>query len=79
MHGHATPQDGCFGCKVASLGFQGLRSRDGNDPVQNVPVVADDGPRGGETVGQQEVHWDGRQDTTVFAPKVALTTQTKEF
>lgn len=78
MHGHSTPVEGCFGCKVASLGFQGLRSQSA-DPVQKVPVIADEGARAGKTVGQQEVHWDGRQDTTVFAPKVALTTQTKEF
>lgn len=78
MHSHTTPQPGCFGCKVKTLGFQGLRSRHGGDPVQNVPVVADDGPRAGKTVGRQEVHWDGRQDSTVYAPQVALKTKTSE-
>jgi hypothetical protein len=78
MHSHATPVDGCFGCKVAGVGFGSLRSRSA-DPVQKVPVVADEGARAGQPVGQQSVHWDGRQDTTVFAPKLTLTTQTKEF
>lgn len=79
MHRHQTPVEGCFGCKVAGLSFQGLKSREGKDPVQKVTVIGDDGARAGKPVGQQAVHWDGRQDTTVFAPKLSLSTQTKEF
>jgi hypothetical protein len=78
MHSHAEPVDGCFGCKVAGLGFQGLRSRS-KDPVQKVPVVADEGPRAGRTVGQSDVHWDGRQDATVFAPRMSIETKAREL
>jgi hypothetical protein len=75
---HPLPVEGCFGCKVTGLGFQGLRSRQGTDPVQKVPVVADEGPRAGRTVGRSDVHWDGRQDATVFAPRTTIETKTRE-
>jgi hypothetical protein len=77
-HRHTTPEPGCFGCKVSGLGFQGLRSAHGPDPVQHVPVTADDGPRAGKTVGRHDVHWDGRQDAKVLAPHVRLKTKVEE-
>ncbi len=75
---HPTPQAGCFGCKVAGIGWQGLQSRHGADPVQKVPVVADDGPRRGRVVGRHDVHWTGAQDATVFAPKLTIETKARE-
>lgn len=78
VHRHETPQPGCFGCKVSGLGYQGLQSRQGIDPVQKVPVVADDGVRAGKTVGRSDVHWDGRTDATVFAPKLTIETKARE-
>lgn len=77
-HGHETPVDGCFGCKVAGVGFQGLQSRQGADPVQSVRITADEGPRAGKTVGRSRVHWDGRQDATVFAPRLTIETKSRE-
>lgn len=77
-HSHTRPVEGCFGCKVAGLGFQGLRSRHGADPVQKVPVIADEGARAGRPVGRSDVHWDGRQDATVYAPKLTIQTKTRE-
>lgn len=77
-HNHEAPKPDCFGCKVAGLGFQGLRSRLGRDPVERVPVVADEGTRAGKAVGRREVHWDGRQDATVFAPRLAIETKARE-
>jgi hypothetical protein len=76
---HPVPVDDCFGCHVMGLGFQGLRSRQGSDPVQKVPVVADDGPRAGRTVGRSDVHWDGRTDATVFAPRMSIETKAREL
>jgi hypothetical protein len=77
-HGHSTPVEGCFGCHVSTLGFQGLRSRHGADPVHQQPVIADDGPRAGKTVGAKAEHWDGRTDATVFAPKLTIETKARE-
>ena len=37
------------------------------------PVVADDGPMRGRTVGHQTDHWDGRVDATVKAPAIRTT------
>lgn len=78
---HPVPVDGCFGCKVSSLGFQSLSSRAGgrrSDPTQVRDVVADDGPSRGQVVGEQRDHWDGRLDATVFAPTHKISTQTAE-
>jgi hypothetical protein len=77
-HRHQTPEPGCFGCKVAGVGFQGLKSRQGPDPVHKVQVVADEGVRAGRTVGQKAEHWDGRTDATVFAPQVTVKATTRE-
>lgn len=68
----------CFGCKTLGIGFQGLRSRHGRDPVQRVPVTAEEGRSAGRTVGEHAVHWDGRQDATVHAPTVHVKGQTME-
>jgi hypothetical protein len=78
VHRHASPQPDCFGCKVAGVGFQGLQSRQGPDPVERVPVVADDGARAGKPVGKRAVHWDGRTDATVFAPHLSIETKARE-
>jgi hypothetical protein len=75
---HPAPVAGCFGCKVLGVGFQGLQSRHGVDPVQRVPVTADDGPRAGRVVGRHDVHWDGVQDARVFAPRLAIETKARE-
>lgn len=48
------------------------------DPVQRVPVVADDGPRAGRVVGEHDVHWDGAQDARVFAPRLTIETRARE-
>ena len=77
-HHHNPPDPNCFGCKVAGVGFQGLQSRQGADPVERRPVIADEGTRAGKSVGKQEIHWDGRQDSTVFAPQLTLTTKSRE-
>jgi hypothetical protein len=79
-HGnHHSEVPGCFGCQVSGVGYQGLKSRHGSDPVEAVPVVADEGARAGRPVGQSRVHWDGRQDATVFAPLTKLETKATEF
>jgi hypothetical protein len=75
---HPVPQPDCFGCRTLSVGFQGLQSRQGVDPVQHVPVVADDGARAGRTVGRTDEHWDGRRDATVYAPKLTIETKARE-
>lgn len=75
---HPAPVEGCFGCKVSTLGFQGLRSRLGFNPIEKKPVIADDGARAGKAVGRNDVHWDGRQDTTVYAPKLTIETKARE-
>jgi hypothetical protein len=71
---HPQPVADCFGCKGLGLGFQGLKSQS-DDPTRNVPVVAEEGVRGGNTIGQHTEHWDGRQDATVFAPNIKLKTK----
>lgn len=74
---HPNPVPGCFGCKVATLGFQGLRSGSA-DPTRVHPVVSDDGPRRGRVVGHHTEHWDGRQDATVRPAVMRLRTQVTE-
>jgi len=76
---HPDPVEGCFGCKALGIGVQTLQSRHGADPVQRVPVVADDGPRRGRPTGHHTIHWDGRQDATVRAPAVAVRSSTNEI
>lgn len=76
---HPTPEPGCFGCKALGVGFQGLQSAHGPDPVQRMPVTADEGARAGRTVGRSDVHWDGRTDATVFAPKLTIETKAREI
>lgn len=75
---HPVPVAGCFGCHVSGIGFQGLQSRYGDNPVQKVPVVADDGARAGRPVGRNDVHWDGRSDATVYAPQLTIETKARE-
>ena len=69
---HPTPVPDCFGCQVLGVGFQGLQARHGADPVQVVPVIADEGPRRGQSTGEHRVHWDGRQDAFVRPGAVGL-------
>jgi hypothetical protein len=59
--------DGCFMCRVSSVGYQGIVSRSGPDAKRIVPVVSDDGPARGKIGGHHTHHWDGRQDATVHA------------
>jgi hypothetical protein len=78
---HPEPVEGCFGCKVLGIGWQGKQSAAGGrraDPVERQPVVADDGPSRGRVVGAHRVHWDGRQDARVQAPTVRLKAKTTE-
>jgi hypothetical protein len=69
---HPTDLPGCFGCQTLGVGFQGLQSRHGADPVQRVPVKAEEGRAAGKTIGAHHVHWDGRQDARVLAPTVVM-------
>ncbi len=77
-HRTTHPEDvpGCFGCKALGVGFQGLQSRRGKDPVETTLVRSDEN---GRTVGAHHEHWDGRRDATVTAPSVAVTTTTSEI
>lgn len=78
---HPTPDPTCFGCKVASIGWQGRQSAAGgrkSDPTQDHRVTADDGPARGQVVGKHREHWDGRQDATVFAPTHKVKTKSSE-
>lgn len=76
---HPVDVEGCFGCRCLGIGYQGLQSRQGADPVQSVPVRADTGPAAGTTVGTHRVHWDGRQDAVVKAPTTALKATSQEY
>lgn len=76
-HSHAEPVEGCFGCKVRNVGVQTLQIRHGSDPVQQIPVVADEGSRAGQTVGMHKVHWDGRQDAIARPAPIRLETKVK--
>jgi hypothetical protein len=78
-HKHSEPVEDCFGCKVNALSFAAIKSRQGPNPIETVPVVAEEGARAGKTVGRNSVHWDGRQDATVFAPLTKLETKATEF
>lgn len=61
---HPSPMDWCFGCKVASVGYDGRHL---------TRTVTD------ENQASTTEHRSGRQDVTVRAPRVALrTTQTEE-
>jgi hypothetical protein len=78
---HPSPVEGCFGCKVLGIGWQGKQSAAGgrrSNPIERRPVTADDGPAAGTTVGRHEVHWSGRQDAVVRAPTVHLKGTTTE-
>lgn len=79
IESHPQPVEGCFGCRVSGVGVQTLQMRHGKDPVQKIPVVGDDGPRAGRTVGRHDEHWDGRRDATVYAPAMTIETKTREF
>ena len=72
---HPSPVAGCFGCKAISIGFQGLQSRQGKNPIQQVPVIADDGKRAGRPVGLHRVHWDGRQDAVAKPAPLKIRTR----
>lgn len=75
---HPVAVDGCFGCKVMGVGFGRLKSTLGPDPIQKVPVRADEGRAAGQKIGVHTVHWDGRQDATVRAPTVVMQATTEE-
>ncbi len=76
-HRSTHPEDvpDCFGCKALGIGFQGLQSREGKDPVQVIPVRSDEN---GRTVGAHHDHWDGRRDATVNAPAVMVRATVEE-
>jgi hypothetical protein len=74
---HPQPVSGCFGCRTLDQGYLGLKSRRGPDPVQTVPVIADDGKRAGQRVGVQKVHWDGRQDAVAMPAPMKIRTSIK--
>jgi hypothetical protein len=76
---HPVPIENCFGCKVQNVGVQTLQIKHGKNPVQQVPVLGEEGPRRGKKVGKNQVHWDGRQDATVFAPALKLETKAREM
>lgn len=76
---HPTPQPDCFGCRALGIGFQGLQSRHGADPVRLRPVVGEEGARAGRTVGRTDEHWDGRRDATVYAPKLTIDMKAREI
>ena len=71
---HPEPVDDCFGCKALTIGWQGLKSSE-DDPMRAVPVIAEEGVRGGKKIGTHTEHWDGRQDATVYAPHIKLKTK----
>lgn len=78
---HPKPVEGCFGCKVQGIGYQGRQSRAGgrrSDPTQNHPVTAEEGTRAGKTVGHHVEHWDGRQDAVVRPATLVMKATTEE-
>ena len=72
---HPNPVEGCFGCKVQNVGVQTLQIKHGKNPVQQGPVIADDGKRAGKPVGFHKVHWDGRQDAVAKPLPVKIKTK----
>lgn len=50
---HPRPVDGCFGCKVMGIGY------DGQHTTQVKPVIGEDT---GRVVGRTRDHRDGRRD-----------------
>jgi hypothetical protein len=72
---HPSPVPGCFGCKTIGQGFLGLKSRQGPNPIQTVPVIADDGRRAGKSVGYHKVHWDGKQDAVAKPAPIKIRTK----
>lgn len=74
---HPSPVPGCFGCKTINIGVQTLQIKYGKNPVQQVPVVAEEGRRGGRVVGRHAVHWDGRQDATAMPGTIKLETKVR--
>jgi len=74
---HPEPVEGCFGCKVRNVGVQTLQIKHGKNPVQRVPVIADEGPRAGRAVGRHVVHWDGRQDAVAQPAPIRVETKVK--
>ncbi len=85
---HPQPVDGCFGCKVDGIGYQGHMSRAHDrtlirqgvrpDPTRHHPVTADDGARRGQVVGKHVEHWSGAQDAKVKAPTVVWKPKSEE-
>lgn len=65
---HPVPVEGCFGCKVLGVGFDG-RHTSRSTRIPRTPEQL------GATVTE---HRDGRQDTTVHAPTVRVRTRTSE-
>ena len=76
---HPEPVEGCFGCQTLNVGVQTLQIKHGKNPIHNVPVIGEEGPRAGKTVGRTAEHWDGKQDATVFAPALKLKTEAREM
>jgi hypothetical protein len=72
---HPSPVPGCFGCKTLNVGVQTLQIKYGANPIQKVPVVADDGKRAGSKVGFHKVHWDGRQDAVAMPAPMKIRTR----
>jgi hypothetical protein len=75
---HPAPVEGCFGCKVQDVGVQTLHIKHGADPVQTIPVIAEEGARAGRAVGAHKLHWDGRQDAVASPGTIALQTKVRE-
>ena len=75
IHAYAVP--GCFGCKVLSIGYQGLRTHS-LDPTRTTRVVREEGPLAGQTAGHHVEHWDGRQDAVVTPPTIHYRTTVQE-
>jgi hypothetical protein len=74
---HPIPVDDCFGCKVQNVGVQTLQIKHGNNPIQTVPVIADEGARAGKAVGHHKVHWDGRQDAVAQPAPIRIETKVR--
>lgn len=73
---HPEPVDGCFGCKVGTLGYDGkhiTRTTVNSDPMETT-VIGHDGEvttvRAGKVRSEVTEHRDGRQDVTLEPPVV---------
>jgi hypothetical protein len=65
---HPAPVDDCFGCKVASIGYDGGTTSRANritGTPESLPATVTE-------------HRDGRQDVTVHAPAIRMRTSVHE-